>query len=125
MADTEEKRTIRFIKGNVEKFVSATDLRNEISQCLQIENLNFLIGSGCSSYLVDGKEMSIPTMAGLAEKFYAINPNFKYDSRNKAVDNKMFKWNLEALIQHLISLANIISSEKGRKTPLGRIKNGE
>ena len=121
MADAVEKKNIRFIKGNVEKLVSATDLRNEISQCLQIENLNFLIGAGCSSYVVDGNEMSIPVMTGLATKFYAQNPDFKYDSRNKAIDNETFRWNLETLINHLVSIANV-SSERNRKSPLNKIK---
>jgi len=121
MADSTEKKNIRFIKGNVEKLVSAVELRNEISQCLQIENLNFLIGAGCSSYFVDGKEMSIPTMAGLATKFYEQNPDFKYDRKNKAADHEIFRWNLEALINHLVSIANV-SSERGRKTPLSKIK---
>jgi len=121
MTDTTEKKNIRFIKGNTEKLVSATDLRNEISQCLQIENLNFLIGAGCSSYRVGGKEMSIPTMADLATKFYEQNPDFKYDRSHKAADNELFRRNLEALINYLVSIANV-SSEKGRKIPLGKIK---
>lgn len=70
MAETSDNN-IRFTKGNIKKLITATELRNEISQCLQIENLNFLIGAGCSSYVVkvDGEksEKSIPTMVGLAK----------------------------------------------------------
>ena len=121
MADAEEKKSIRFIKGSVEKFVTAVDLRSEISQCLQIENLNFLIGAGCSSYVVNGDEMSIPTMPSLAKMFYDKHLDFKYDRSNKAIDNDLFKWNLEALINHLVSIANI-SSQRSRKSVLNKIK---
>ncbi len=121
MADSAEK-TIRFIKGNREQMISADDLRTEISQCLQIENLNFLIGAGCSSYVSDdGKELSIPTMAGLAKLFYQKYPDFKIDNRRKAIDDERFKWNLEALINHLVSIANI-SSDRTRKSVSGKIK---
>jgi len=45
--------TINFYKGNHKYEVSADELATEIAQCLQIENLNFLIGAGCSSYRDD------------------------------------------------------------------------
>lgn len=38
--------TINFYKGNHKYEVSADELATEIAQCLQIENLNFLIGAG-------------------------------------------------------------------------------
>ena len=55
--DETKKDTIKLIKGNREYNVSIDELANEIAQCLQIENLNFLIGAGCSSYCdTEGKE---------------------------------------------------------------------
>lgn len=70
--------TINFYKGNHKYEVSADELATEIAQCLQIENLNFLIGAGCSSYRDDtGAEKAIPTMAGLAREFYDCNPDLK------------------------------------------------
>jgi hypothetical protein len=125
MADTDEKKNIRFVKGNTEKLITATELRNEISQCLQIENLNFLIGAGCSSYVVDqnGKkiEKSIPTMAGLAKEFYERYPDFKFDNRYKAKDDERFNINLEALINHLMSIGNI-AADRTRKSVTNKIK---
>lgn len=122
MPDINEK-DIRLYKGSREQLLSEEELRTEISQCLQIENLNFLIGAGCSSYVdVHGKEQSIPTMAGLAELFYEKYPDFKIDNKNKAIDNELFRWNLEALINHLVSIANI-SSDKTRKSVNSKIKS--
>ena len=117
--DETKKDTIKLIKGNREYNVSIDELANEIAQCLQIENLNFLIGAGCSSYCdTEGKEQAIPTMAGLANQFYNENPNFKVDSKKKAVD--MFPNNLEALLNHLISLKNIVP-ERSKKTYSNKI----
>ena len=36
--------------------ISLEGLRNEIAQLLQIDNLSFFIGAGCSSHVVDGTE---------------------------------------------------------------------
>lgn len=117
--DEAKKDTIKLIKGNREYNVSIDELATEIAQCLQIENLNFLIGAGCSSFCdTEGKEQAIPTMAGLANQFYNENPNFKVDSKNKAVD--MFPNNLEALLNHLISLKNIVP-ERSKKTYSNKI----
>lgn len=92
--------TINFYKGNHKYEVSADELATEIAQCLQIENLNFLIGAGCSSYRDDtGAEKAIPTMAGLAREFYDCNPDLKVDRKNAAKD--LFPNNLEALINYL------------------------
>lgn len=98
--------TVKVYKGNREYDLSLESLRTEISQCLQIENLNFLVGAGCSSYRDNsGNELAIPTMAGLANRFYEANPDFKISSKKKAIDR--FPDNLEALINHLISISNI------------------
>ena len=72
--------TINMYKGKHKFEISAEELRAEISQCLQIENLNFLIGAGCSSFRSeDGTEQAIPTMAGLATQFYSENPGLKVE----------------------------------------------
>ena len=111
--------TINMYKGKHKFEISAEELRAEISQCLQIENLNFLIGAGCSSFRSeDGTEQAIPTMAWLATQFYSENPGLKVDRKKKAVD--LFPTNLEALMNYLVSLGNIVS-EKSRKTLLGKI----
>ena len=66
-----EEKTIKIYKGKHKHEISTEELRSEITQCLQIENLNFLIGAGCSSFRSEGgEEQAIPTMAGLAKQFY-------------------------------------------------------
>lgn len=120
MAESTDK-SICFIKGHQERSVSTDDLRTEISQCLQIENLNFLIGAGCSSYSDNDVEKAIPTMAGLASMFYEQNPDFNLpNSKKKAADSEQFRNNLEALISHLTSIANI-SSDKTRRSVTKKI----
>lgn len=121
MAETTQDKSIRFIKGNQERMVSADELRTEISHCLQIENLNFLIGAGCSSYVKEGIELAIPTMAGLAKEFYKLYPDFNLpNSRKKAVDSLEFQSNLEVLINYLSSIGNI-SADRTRKTVANKI----
>lgn len=111
---------VNIFKGNHKYEVSVEELATEIAQCLQIENLSFLIGAGCSSFRDDsGIEQAIPTMAGLAKEFYESNPTLKVDSKHAAKD--MFPDNLEALINHLISLRNITTSEKSKKTHSNKI----
>lgn len=111
---------VTLIKGNQHREVSVEELATEIAQCLQIENLNFLIGAGCSSFLdSDSVEKAIPTMAGLANEFYESNPTLKVDRKNSAKD--LFPNNLEALINHLISLKNITTSEKSKKELTNKI----
>jgi hypothetical protein len=111
---------VNLIKGKQKHEISVEELATEIAQCLQIENLNFLIGAGCSSFHdEDGIEQAIPTMAGLAREFYEQNPNLKIDNKHFAKD--LFPDNLEALLNHLISLRNISSSEKSRKAHSNKI----
>ena len=45
-----EEKVIKMYKGKHNHKISTEELRSEIAQCLQIENLNFLIGAGCSSF---------------------------------------------------------------------------
>lgn len=65
-------KEINVYKGNVFKKCDLDIFKKEFYQYLQCENLNFLLGSGCSSFSsVDGKEEAIPTMAGLFSNFLA------------------------------------------------------
>ncbi|WP_303864927.1 hypothetical protein [Alkalibaculum bacchi] len=56
-----------FYKGKAQNLVPLDDMKKEFAQCFQVENLNFLIGSGCSSYVTERVEKSIPTMWILAK----------------------------------------------------------
>jgi hypothetical protein len=105
---------ISITKGNKEMFIGISDLVTEISQCLQSENLNFLVGSGCSSYRDEAdSELGIPTMSMLAQMFYEKNPKFYISSKKLAKD--MFPDNLEALINYLVSIHNICAPSQSSK----------
>ena len=80
---TAEGKAIRMYKGKHNNEISIEELRSEIAQCLQIENLNFLIGAGCSSFRSeDGEEHAIPTMAVLAKHVYETHHEFKVEKKN-------------------------------------------
>ncbi|HBW13096.1 MAG TPA: hypothetical protein DEF30_04670 [Proteiniclasticum sp.] len=79
-------------------------MKKEIAQCLQIENLNFLIGSGCSSYVVDGEEKSIPTMFTLAKRFFESNSDFSVQGEKL---QHHFEDNLESMIDYMISVRSV------------------
>lgn len=77
---------------------------------LDNKNLSFLLGSGCSSYKIEGQEIGIPTMAPMAQEFYD-SPDFKETKKwlsNKLkidVKDKNFEENLEAFLSVLHSLS--------------------
>ena len=47
----------------------AEDVRMALRESLNARNISFLLGAGCSSYLVDGEEVGVPTMPPLAKEF--------------------------------------------------------
>lgn len=93
------EENINFFKGS-EKIEEIEILTDEISKALEIDNLNFLLGSGCSSYVVDSIEKGISTMKGLANSFFAENPDFKILDKEP---NIKLKENLELLMDTTIS----------------------
>ena len=76
--------------------VAVDVVRKEVCNALQVENLNFLLGAGCSSLIVEkgGKsaEAGIPAMSGLFEEFKEANPDFKvarhdvFDKCDKSIE---------------------------------------
>lgn len=96
-----------------------THIRDILSKALQIDNLNFLLGAGCSSYKVvikDGnentsKELGISTMIGLFYEFIEKN-NFKFlDLTQEKIINELDK-NLENLLEYLYSF-DLVTSKFG------------
>ena len=93
--------TISIYKGNKQKEENIEKAKTSFAQYLQTENLNFLIGCGCSSNVEDGKELAIPIMNGLYKSFFESNPNFDIagvDSKDKC-DN-----NLESMLDTMLSI---------------------
>ena len=43
-------------------------IKESFAKILDGKNLSFLLGSGCSSFIIAGKEIGIPTMAPLAKE---------------------------------------------------------
>lgn len=46
---------VKVFKGAAENELGETVVQQEISSYLQLDNINFLIGAGCSSHIVDGR----------------------------------------------------------------------
>lgn len=50
-------------------------VRGQLGDALTARNLSFLFGSGCSSFMLEGKQLGIPTMAPIAAAFIkAVGP---------------------------------------------------
>ena len=45
-------KSICYYRGKERQDISLEALRNEVAQFLQIDNLSFLLGAGCSSNLI-------------------------------------------------------------------------
>lgn len=83
-------------KGNTKSNIAEDALRAEVSQYLQMENLSFLIGAGCSSNVVDGNETGIPGMSALYKLFFEQYSDF---SVVETKVNGMFESNLEKMLE--------------------------
>ncbi|WIV11095.1 SIR2 family protein [Proteiniborus sp. MB09-C3] len=92
---------INFYKGKAKNEVTLEITKKEFAQCLQVENLNFLIGSGCSSFVKNGEESAIPTMNTLAKRFFDQNPDF---SVQEVLLKEHFLDNLERMLDYMISI---------------------
>ena len=111
---------IYFYKGNQNILNSEENKNQSIESIKKIQeaflkvldnkNLSFLLGSGCSSYKIEGQEIGIPTMAPMAQEFYGLS-NFEKNkewllSKLKIdVEDKNFEKNLEAFLSVLHSLS--------------------
>lgn len=104
-----DNKTISYFKGKNETKVDIDLIRTELAQFLQMDNLNFLIGAGCSSHLVDNNEIGIPGMAKLYEDFFKKHSDFKIAEED--VQSK-FDGNLESMLE---TMGGIVAA--------GRVKN--
>lgn len=83
-------------RGKTRSEINEDALRAEIAQYLQMDNLSFLIGAGCSSHVIDDKEKGIPGMAELYKSFFKKNPNFVIADEHV---NGKFDCNLEKMLE--------------------------
>lgn len=66
----EEENNISYFRGKSETKVDVDFIKNELAQFLQLDNLNFLLGAGCSSHIENDEELGIPGMANLYKGFF-------------------------------------------------------
>ena len=105
----ESSNNISYFRGRSETKVDVEYLKNEMSQYFQLDNLNFLLGAGCSSHIVDDEERGIPGMASLYKSFFEDNPGFKIAGREA---EPIFEDNLEKMLETMgaISVAGKVKS---------------
>lgn len=98
------EENINFYQGKSKQQKSIEEVQKVISQALQMENLSILMGAGCSSYYIDGKEAAISTMGGLFNSFIEENPNYTIfkESIEEKVDH-----NLEELMDYLNAVKQV------------------
>ena len=105
----ESNKNISYFKGKSETKIDVEYLKNEMAQFLQLDNLNFMLGAGCSSHIVDGIERGIPGMTNLYKGFFEENPGFEIAGREA---EPVFKGNLENMLETMgaISVAEKVKS---------------
>lgn len=103
----ESNKIISYFKGKNETKIDIETLKNEIAQFLQLDNLNFLLGAGCSSHVDDGVEKGISGMRNLYKGFFEENPGFEIAGREA---EPLFDGNLEKMLEVMgaISVAEIL-----------------
>lgn len=102
--DIDMNEKVNRICGGTAEEVSLETIRAEVAQYLQLDRLNFLIGAGCSSHLVDGEEKGITGMWGLYKSFFEHYPDFEI-AGVKA--NGLFDGNLEAMLGTINAVATV------------------
>ena len=100
---------ISYYKGNVKTEMTIEAVQNEMAQYLQMDNLSFLLGAGCSSNIVDGKETGIPGMSVLYDSFFEKNPEFEIAGKQMKGE---YDGNLETMLEAMgaVQIANHIQT---------------
>lgn len=103
----EGEKNISYFKGKNETKVDIDYVKNEMAQFLQLDNLNFLIGAGCSSHMEDDVEQGIPGMANLYRGFFEQHGGFDIAGSDA---ESIFDGNLEKMLETMgaIAVATIV-----------------
>ena len=75
--DIDMNEKVNRICGGTAEEVSLETIRAEVAQYLQLDRLNFLIGAGCSSHLVDGEEKASRACGDYISPSSSIIPTLK------------------------------------------------
>ncbi len=90
-----------------DKETSITTIQQELLQILDVQNLSFLFGAGCSSHVLEGNEVGIPVMAPMAKEFYdTLAPDENQYLTNTIkinIGDDVYKYNLEKFLEVLFS----------------------
>jgi SIR2-like domain len=100
---------------------AASRVREQLNDAMNAQHLGFLFGSGCSSYVSEGVECGIPTMAPLAKAFISATDSSSaaphLDAAEAAMlkntlgidlESKDYESNLERLLEVLHSLRFVL-----------------
>jgi len=70
---------------------AASRVREQLNDAMNAQHLGFLFGSGCSSFVVDGEEVGISTMAPLAKAFIAATGSAQLVPHLESAEAKVLK----------------------------------
>lgn len=98
----EGEKNISYFKGKNETKVDLDYIKNEMAQFLQLDNLNFLLGAGCSSHVEDDVEYGIPGMANLYKGFFEQHRGFDIAGSDAEL---IFDGNLEKMLETMEAIA--------------------
>ena len=103
----------------------AKKVRHELNSAMSARNVAFLLGSGCSSLTIDKKQLGIPTMRPLAQKFVGTigdTDDDKFITKDERrtlstklgmdLDTNQFSNNLERLMEVLYGFSFVLERSK-------------